>query len=118
MFGLSIGVSNVGEDLPGPLYSLLSGLNAATEDIITLAAAGLSDRAVTGKLTRIVVFLTAPAGMLYNALWYFHVLVFAAVCATVVHDYRWVPRPVRAARRWVRPGTGTEGQRRDANDVE
>ncbi|KAK8029917.1 chromate transporter [Apiospora rasikravindrae] len=117
MLGLSIGVSNVGEALPEPVYSLLSGLNAATVGIITLAAVELSDKAVTDQLTRIIVFLTASAGMLYNALWYFPVLVFVAGCATVVHDYRWVHRPVRAARRWLRPGTGTEDQQGDVNDM-
>ncbi|KAK8079028.1 hypothetical protein PG994_002835 [Apiospora phragmitis] len=117
MLGLSIGVSNVSEALPGPVYSLLSGLNSATVGIITLAAVELSDKAVTDKLTRVIVFLTASAGMLYNALWYFPVLVFAAGCATVVHDYRWVHPPARAAWRWLRP-PGTGARRRDADDVE
>lgn len=96
MFGLSIGVSNIGETLPRPVYALLSGLNAATVGIITLAAVELSNKAITDRLTRILVFLAATAGMLYNALWYFPVLMFAAGCAAVAYDYRWIHRPARA----------------------
>jgi chromate transport protein ChrA len=96
MFGLSIGISNVGESLPRAVYALLSGLNAATVGIIALAAVELSDKAITDRLTRILVFLTAAAGMLYNALWYFPLLMFAAGCSTVTYDYRWLHRPIRA----------------------
>ncbi|GLI73622.1 hypothetical protein PoHVEF18_001842 [Penicillium ochrochloron] len=68
MFGLSIGISNIDESLPRAVYAVLSGLNAATVGIIALAAVELSDKAVTDHLTRILVFLAATAGMLYNAL--------------------------------------------------
>ncbi|KAK5991201.1 putative chromate transport protein [Cladobotryum mycophilum] len=101
MIGLSIGVSKIGDTLPAPVYALLSGLNAATVGIIALAAVELSNKAVTDKPTRIVVFLAATGGMLYNALWYFPVLMFAAGCATIIHDYRWIHRPVRAIRHRV-----------------
>lgn len=33
MYGLSVGVSHIGEDLPRAVYALLSGLNAATVGI-------------------------------------------------------------------------------------
>ncbi|KAI1470853.1 chromate transporter-domain-containing protein [Daldinia caldariorum] len=92
MFGLSIGVSNIGEALPRAVYALLSGLNAATVGIIALAAVELSNKAITDKLTRIIVFLTAVAGMLYNALWYFPVLMLASACTAVIYDYRWPHR--------------------------
>ncbi|KAH6883485.1 chromate transporter-domain-containing protein [Thelonectria olida] len=101
MFGLSVGVSSIGETLPRAVYALLSGLNAATVGIIALAAVELSNKAITDKLTRILVFLAAAAGMLYNALWYFPVLMFAAGCAAVIYDYRWLHRPVRAAKQLV-----------------
>ncbi|KAK3307772.1 uncharacterized protein B0T15DRAFT_508306 [Chaetomium strumarium] len=55
-------------DPSDPVYALLLGLNAAT----------LSQKAITDRLTRIVVFLSSAAGMLYNALWYFPVLMVAA----------------------------------------
>lgn len=37
-FGLSLGVEQVGEQLPDPVYALLCGLNSATVGIIALAA--------------------------------------------------------------------------------
>ncbi|KAF3071969.1 hypothetical protein CFAM422_006062 [Trichoderma lentiforme] len=98
MFGLSIGVSEIGSTLPRAVYALLSGLNAATVGIIALAAVELSNQAITDKLTRILVFLTGSAGMLYNALWYFPVLMFASGFAAVTHDYRWLHRLWRAVK--------------------
>jgi chromate transport protein ChrA len=42
MFLLSVGVAKIGETLPGPVYGLLSGLNASTVGIIALAAVQVS----------------------------------------------------------------------------
>lgn len=94
MYGLSIGVSNINERLPGPVYALLSGLNAATVGVIALAAVELSQKAITDKMTRVIVSLTAAAGMLYNALWYFPVLMVASGLATLVFDFRWIHQSV------------------------
>jgi chromate transport protein ChrA len=58
-FGLAVGIENVGEQLPAPVYALLSGLNSATVGIIALAAVQLSNKAITDTLTRILV-LSAP----------------------------------------------------------
>lgn len=96
MFALSIGVSNINESLPRAVYAVLSGLNAATVGIIALAAVELSEKAITDQFTRTLVFLAAAAGMLYNSLWYFPVLMAASGCSTVVYDYRWLHQPVRA----------------------
>ncbi|ETS01543.1 hypothetical protein M419DRAFT_111405 [Trichoderma reesei RUT C-30] len=96
MFGLAVGVSSIGSALPRAVYALLSGLNAATVGIIALAAVQLSNAAVTDKLTRTLVFLSGAAGMLYNALWYFPLLMFLCGVAAVVHDYRWLHRPIKA----------------------
>jgi chromate transport protein ChrA len=118
MFGLSIGISNIGDTLPRPVYALLSGLNAATVGIITLAAVELSHKAITDKLTRILVFLTATAGLLYNALWYFPVLMFAAGCAAVVYDYRWIHRPAQSLKGLlVRARRRLTGTRRDGDET-
>lgn len=38
MYGLSVGVSQLGDNLPNPVYAMLSGLNAASVGIIALAA--------------------------------------------------------------------------------
>lgn len=96
MYGLSIGVHNIGNNLPMPVYALLSGMNAATVGIIALAAVQLSEKAITDKLTRILVFLSASAGLLYNALWYFPLLMAVSGIATIINDFRWLHRPVRA----------------------
>ena len=97
MYGLSIAVSRIGETVPSQAYALLSGLNAATVGIVLLAAVQLSQKSITDKVTRILVFLGASAGLLYNALWYFPLLMFLAGCVTVVYDYRFLHGPVK----WV-----------------
>lgn len=97
MYALSVGVSNISETLPRAAYAVLSGLNAATVGIIVLAAVELSQKAITDKMTRILVFLGAAAGVMYNALWYFPLLMLLAGLAAVVHDYRWVHKPIERA---------------------
>ncbi len=113
MYGLSIGVSNIGTSLPRPVYALLSGLNASTVGIIALAAVQLSEKAITDRFTRILVFLGAAAGMLYNALWYFPLLMFLAGMAVVVHDMRWLHRP---ASRMIAVLSSVRGQSRRLED--
>ncbi|KAH8670749.1 chromate transporter-domain-containing protein [Ilyonectria robusta] len=114
MYGLSIGVSNIGTSLPQPVYALLSGLNASTVGIIALAAVQLSEKAITDKMTRILVFLGAAAGMLYNALWYFPLLMFLAGIVAIVHDFRWLHGPVKAVVNTLR----NPGKRRRAPEEE
>jgi chromate transport protein ChrA len=94
MYGLSLGVDNISSTLPRQVYALLSGLNAATVGIIALAGVQLSQKAVTDKMTRIIVFLSAAAGMMYTALWYLPVLMLLGGLAAVVHDFRWLHGPV------------------------
>ncbi|KAG8160946.1 hypothetical protein KVR01_009210 [Diaporthe batatas] len=88
MYGLSLGISQVGERLPAPVYALLSGLNSATVGIIALAAVQLAEKAITDKLTRIIVCFGGAAGILYSSLWYFPLLMVAGGLATVVWDLR------------------------------
>ncbi|KAI6357320.1 hypothetical protein MCOR25_007705 [Pyricularia grisea] len=97
MYGLSIGVSNIGDSLPRIAYALLSGLNASTVGIIAVAAVQLSEKAITDKITHILVFLGAAAGIMYNALWYFPLLIVLGGFATIIHDYRWLHGPIKAA---------------------
>lgn len=94
MYGLSLGVDNISSVLPRQVYALLSGLNAATVGIIALAAVQLSQKAITDKITRIIVFLSATAGMLYTALWYLPVLMLIGGLAAVVHDFRYLHGPL------------------------
>ncbi len=86
MYGLAMGIAHVGNKLPDPVYALLSGLNSATVGIIALAAVQLSQKAITDRLTRIIVFSSAAAGMLYSALWYFPVIVITTGITTLVWD--------------------------------
>lgn len=88
MFCFSLGVSRIGDRLPGAVYALLSGLNAATVGIIALAAVQLAQKVITDKLTRAIVFLSASAGMLYTALWYFPILMAAAALVTMTWDLK------------------------------
>lgn len=88
MYCFSLGVSHIGDKLPEAVYALLSGLNAATVGIIALAAVQLSQKVVTDKLTRALVFLGGASGMLYTALWYFPILMTAAGVVTVTWDLK------------------------------
>ncbi|KAL8764597.1 MAG: hypothetical protein Q9209_007960, partial [Squamulea sp. 1 TL-2023] len=105
-YGLSLGIASIDEKLPTPVYALLTGLNAATVGIIALAAVQLSQKAITDKLTRILVFFGGAAGILYNALWYFPVLMVAAGASTIVWDYRWAHNLAGSLRRRPRPIDG------------
>jgi chromate transport protein ChrA len=87
-FGLALGVRDIDDQLPGPVYALLSGLNSATVGIIALAAVQLSQKAITDKLSLILVFFGATAGMLYNSLWYFPVLMIAGGLVTIAWDLK------------------------------
>lgn len=106
MYGLAVGVSNIGERLPRAVYALLSGLNAATVGIVAQAAVELSEKAITDQVTRILVLLGAMAGLIYTALWYFPLLMFLAGAAAVLFDFR-VFHP---AVKWI----GRLGRKQDA----
>ncbi|KAI9792448.1 MAG: hypothetical protein M1816_002332 [Peltula sp. TS41687] len=89
-YGLARGVAKIDEKLPDVVYALLSGLNSATVGVVALAAVQLSRKAITDKITRILVFFGAAAGILYNALWYFPVLMVVGGVATVIWDRGWI----------------------------
>lgn len=104
MYGLSVGISRVGNTLPIPVYALLSGLNAATVGIIALAAVRLAENAITDRLTRALVYLGGVMGMLYTALWYYPVLMIGAGITTTVWDLRFLHAIGRLFKRcWARP---------------
>ncbi|KAK4150841.1 chromate transporter-domain-containing protein [Chaetomidium leptoderma] len=120
MYGLSIGVSSINEQLPGPVYALLSGLNSATVGVIALAAVELSQKAITDKLTRLIVFFTGTAGMLYNSLWYFPILMVVSGLASLTFDFGWVHRPIIklvAKARNLRPRTPSNEVASEAQDT-
>lgn len=86
MAALAVGVSRIKDQLPDPVYALLSGLNAATVGIIALAAVQLAENAIKDKLSRILVIFGACAGLCYNALWYFPVLMVIGGLTALVWD--------------------------------
>lgn len=90
MYGLSVGISKVGNTLPLPVYALISGLNAATVGIIALAAVRLAENAITDRLTRALVYLGGIMGILYTALWYYPILMVGAGIVTTVWDMRFL----------------------------
>lgn len=85
------------EILPLPVYALLSGLNASTVGIIALAAVQLAEKAIKDRLTRILVLLGACAGLCYNALWYFPVLMLIGGFTSVIWD-GWMSQKVAKLR--------------------
>lgn len=69
MTALALGISRLPPTLPDIALAILTGLNAAAVGLIALAAYQLSLSAVTDKVTRGLVLLTASAGICYHAPW-------------------------------------------------
>ena len=113
MYALSLGVQKIDDTLPLPVYALLSGLNSSTVGIVALAAVQLADKAIRDKLTRILVIFGACAGLCYNALWYFPLLMVVGGLATIIWD-GWMSQRIRKiklawrGRHAVQPTTETE----------
>lgn len=109
MYGLSLGVRQLNDVLPPPVYAFLSGINAATVGIIALSAVQLSRKAITDKLTRALVAFGGCAGLLHNDIWYLPALLVGASFATVLWDV-FLPQFLRYIRkkRTARAHTGAE----------
>lgn len=103
MYGLSLGVQRINNTLPDPVYALLSGVNAAIVGIIALAAVQLARKAITDKVTRILVLLGGCAALCYNALWYLPMLIVLGGLVTVTWDCVLQPwlRELRVRRRRI-----------------
>lgn len=86
MYGLSLGVQKMPEKLQPLVYALLSGMNASTVGIIALAAVQLAEKAIQDRITRVLVIFGACAGICYNALWYFPLLITLGGAMTVLWD--------------------------------
>jgi chromate transport protein ChrA len=69
MTALALGISRLPPTLPDIALAILTGLNAAAVGLIALAAYQLSLSAVTDKVTRGLVLVTASAGICYHAPW-------------------------------------------------
>lgn len=102
MYALAIGISHVSTTLPLPIYALLSGLNASVVGVIAFAAVQLATKAITDPLSRLIVVFSACAGLCYNALWYFPILMIGGGTSTVVWDI-WIKGFVERLKiRWRR----------------
>jgi hypothetical protein len=64
---------------------------------LRLAAVQLAEKAIRDKPTRILVILGACAGLRYNALWYFPLLMLLGSLATVIWD-GWMSQKVGKVR--------------------
>jgi hypothetical protein len=121
MYALSLGVQNINNVLPEVAYALLSGLNASTVGIIALAAVQLAEKAIKDKLTRILVIFGACAGLCYNSLWYFPLLMVLGGLAVVVWD-GWMSQYIRKTMaKWRRRNSHPEEARQEngaPNEVE
>jgi chromate transport protein ChrA len=93
MYALSLGVQKMPERLPPIVYALLSGMNASTVGVIALAAVQLAEKAIKDRVTRILVIFGACAGLCYNALWYFPILIVIGGAVTVIWDV-WLQRTI------------------------
>jgi len=105
MYGLSLGVQRMNQILPSPVYALLSGLNASTVGIIALAAVQLAEKAIKDDITRILVIFGACAGVCYNALWFFPVLMVIGGLATFLWDGHLKPQIAKFKARRRRQST-------------
>jgi chromate transport protein ChrA len=94
MYALALGVQHIDNALPPPVYGLLSGMNSSTVGIIALAAVQLADKAIQDKFSRILVIFGACAGMCYNTLWYFPLLMAIGGLAAVIW-HGWLRQTIR-----------------------
>ena len=109
MFGLALGVHNLPERLPAIVYALLSGLNASTVGIVALAAVQLAEKAIKDKITRVLVVFGGCAGLCYNAIWYFPVLIAVGGAVTVVWDLWGMQRVGKVRAGWRKRKNGGGG---------
>lgn len=115
MYALALGVQHINEVLPGPVYGLLSGMNASTVGIIALAAVQLANKAIKDKFSRILVVFGACAGMCYNALWYFPVLMVIGGIASIIW-YGWMLQSIgKLKNKLKRRKSNTESQVEEAS---
>ena len=88
MVAVGVGVSSIPDELPGPVLSLFTGLNAAAVGLIALAAFQLGAAAGTDRITIALVWLSASFGICYHAPWMYPVLIAAGGITTLLWDFR------------------------------
>ncbi|GAA6004893.1 hypothetical protein JCM11491_002270 [Sporobolomyces phaffii] len=86
MTGVAFAVRRIPSTLPDVVFALFTGLNAATVGLVALAAYQLSNKVVTDKPTRIVLFLSGAIASCYESQWLYPVLMVAGGLSTLVVD--------------------------------
>lgn len=119
MYGLSVGIQNLSNTLPDPVYALLSGLNAATVGIVAVSAVQLAEKAIHDKISRILIIFGACAGLCYNALWYFPVLMVIGGLVIATWD-GWLYSQVRKTKKaWQnRHGRPVDSEEANSTNME
>ena len=105
MTAVGAGITKIPDQLPGIVWALLTGLNAAAVGLIALAAYQLGTAAGTDRLTLLLIWLGASFGICYHAPWMYPTLIAAGGVATLLWDQR---RKMQAALR--RLGSRRGGQ--------
>lgn len=119
MYALSVGIQNLSRTLPHPVYALLSGLNAATVGIVAVSAVQLAEKAIRDRISRILIIFGACAGLCYNSLWYFPVLMIGGGLAIAVWDGWLYAQVQRAKSAWRnRHNPPVDSEEADATSVE
>lgn len=119
MYALSVGVGNLDRTLPEPVYALLSGLNAATVGIVAVSAVQLAEKAIRDKISRILIIFGACAGLCYNTLWYFPVLMLGGGLVIAAWDGWLYSQIQRAKTAWRnRHNRPTDSEEANTNPVE
>lgn len=88
MVAIGVGISNIPDELPGPVLALFTGLNAAAVGLIALAAFQLGTAAGTDRITIALVWLSASFGICYHAPWMYPVLIAAGGIVTLLWDFK------------------------------
>lgn len=88
MVAVGVGISNIPDELPGPVLALFTGLNAAAVGLIALAAFQLGSAAGTDRMTIALVWLSASFGICYHAPWMYPVLIAVGGLTTLLWDFK------------------------------
>jgi hypothetical protein len=119
MYALSVGIGNLSRTLPEPVYALLSGLNAATVGIVAVSAVQLAEKAIRDKISRILIIFGACAGLCYNTLWYFPILMLSGGLVIAVWDGWLYAQVQRAKSAWRnRHSRPTDSEEANTTSVE
>ncbi|GAA5927554.1 uncharacterized protein JCM15063_005931 [Sporobolomyces koalae] len=82
----AFGVQRIPATLPNIVFSLFTGLNAATVGLVALAAYQLSNKVVTDQATRVLLLLSGAVASCYESQWLYPVLMVFGGLTTLLVD--------------------------------